>query len=363
MVYDPLFKKAIFLSRMGKYDDSIKMMEAEVIRYRDSHTYYYVLGLICLYAGDFGGAFTYFSRAKSIKLQDPLILLGLAAVFLRRGETDRALDLYLDVQDLDNGNSLAKNGLNIIRRYGGTDQFSAWLGKGKLASLYPPMPWTGIDLKPLIIPGIIAALVLGIALGIRQLPVNLRGGMQESVLEKAERDNPVEMAGGSVRYVLTADQVLSGYTQARELFNKFRDESAKREINRILESNASTPVKNKARLLKNYTREPGFDTLKDRFTYAEVSADPLLYRDCYVLWRGSAANVKMGFDKVSFDFLVGYDTRQVMEGAVSVELSFAADINTNEPLEVLGRVVPLSTGSFIIAGSGVHQSPSVKNPH
>jgi len=357
MVYDPLFKKAISLSRMGKYDDSIKMLEAEVIRYRDSHSYYYVLGLICLYAGDFGGAFTYFSRAKSIKLQDPLILLGLAAVFLRRGETDRALDLYLDVQDLDNGNTLAKQGLKVIRKYGGTDQFSAWLGKGKLASLYPSLPWTGISLKPLIIPGIIAALALGVFFGVRQLPVNMRGGMEESVLEKEERNNPVEMSGGNFRYILTANQVLSAYNQARGLFNKFQDEAAKRELNRILESNASTPIKNKARLLKNYTKEPGFDTLKDHFTYAEVSADPLLYRDCYVLWRGSAANVKSGFSTVSFDFLVGYDTRTVLEGAVPVELSFAADINTNEPLEVLGRIVPLSTDRFMIAGSGVHQSP------
>jgi tetratricopeptide (TPR) repeat protein len=362
MVYDPLFKKAIFLSRMGKYDESIKMMEAEVIRYRDSHTYYYVLGLICLYAGDFGGAFTYFSRAKSIKLQDPLILSGLAAVYLRRGETDRALDLYLDVQDLDDGNNLAKNGLKIIRKYGGTDQFSAWLGKGRLALLYPPMPWTGIDLKPLIVPGIIVALVLGIILGIKLLPVNTRSGMIESLLEKTERDNPVESSGGNFRYILTEKQVLAGYTHARELFNKFRDEAAKKELNRILESNASTPVKNKARLLKNYTKEPGFDTLKDHFTFAEVTADPLLYRDCYVLWRGSAANVKTGYDKVSFDLLVGYDTRQVLEGAIAVELSFAAEINSNEPVEVLGRIVPLSSGSFMLAGSGVHQSPSIKNP-
>jgi len=359
MVNDPVLKKAVSLARKRDYDEAIKMLEAEALRYRDSYAYYYTLGQCCLYAGDFGGAFTYFSRAKSIKLQDPDILLGLAVLFLRRGETDRALDLYLDIEDLDPGNSRAKLGLTVIRKYGSPETLEGWLGQNKLASLYPPLPWPGISLKPLIIPGIIIALALGIFIGIKNAPVFLRsgGGMEASVLDKTERDNPVEQ-GGSARYILTADQVLSAYTQARNLFNKFHDEAAKREINRILESNASTGIKNKARLLKGYTQEPGFDTLKDRFSYAEVLADPLLYRDCYVLWRGSAANVRTGIDIVSFDFLVGYDTRTVMEGAVAVELNFPATINAVEPLEVLGRVIPLSSDRFMIAGTGIHQSPS-----
>jgi len=360
MFKDPLLNKAISLARRGKYDDAIKMLEAEDLRYRESHNYHYILGLCCLYAGAFGDAFTFFSRAKNIKLQDPLILLGLAVLFLRRGETDRALDIYLDVQDLDPGNTRAKQGLKVIRKYGGTEALSEWLNQDKLASLYPPLPWTGISLKPLIVPGIIAAAALGIFIGIRQVPVTLRGGggMEASALDKAERDNPVEMAGGSYRYILTADQVLSHYNQARNFFNKNRDEAAKREINRILESNASTGIKNKARLLKTYTEEPGFDTLKDRFTYAEVSADPLLYRDCHVLWRGSAANVKIGPDMISFDFLVGYDTRKVLEGAITVELDFATEINPIDPLEVLGRVVPLSTDRFMLAGTSIHPSPN-----
>jgi len=360
MVNDPILKKAVSLARKRSYDQAIKMLEAEALRYRDSYAYYYILGQCCLYAGDFGGAFTYFSRAKTIKLQDPHILLGLAVLFLRRGETDRALDLYLDVEDLDPGNTRAKQGLMVIRKYGSPETLEAWLGQGKLASLYPPLPWPGISLKPLIIPGIVIAVALGIFIGIRNVPVFLRGGggMEASVLDKAERDNPVEQGGGVYRYILTADQVLSSYTQARNLFNKFHDEAAKRELNRVLESNASTAVKNKARLLMGYTQEPGFDTLKDHFTYAEVSADPLLYRDCYVRWRGSAANVRTGLDTVSFEFLVGYDTRTIMEGAVTVELDFPAEINAVEPLEVLGRVIPLSSDRFMLVGTGIHQSPN-----
>jgi tetratricopeptide (TPR) repeat protein len=356
MVNDALLKKAISLAKRKKLDESIKMLEAEVFRYQDSYTYYYILGTSCLYAGDFGGAFTYFNRAKNIKFREPQTLLGLAVLFLRRGETDKALDLYLDVQDIAPANRIAKRALRVIRKYGGTEALDTWLNSGKTHSLYPPMPKAGISKKTLIIPGIVIAAGLGIFIGVRQAPVFMRGGLEESVLEKAERDNPVEM-GGVYRYILNSAEVLSHYNQARKFFNEYRDEAAKRELNRILESNASEAVKNKARLLREYTSSPDFGTLKDHFSYAEVKADPLLYRDCHILWKGSAANVRIGAGTVSFDLLVGYDTRTVMEGSVSVELDFAAELNTIQPLEVLGRVVPLGPDRFMIAGTGIHQSP------
>jgi tetratricopeptide (TPR) repeat protein len=356
MVNDTILKKAIFLAKRRKLDESIKMLEAEVFRYQDSHIYYYILGTSCLYAGDFGGAFTYFNRAKNIKFREPHTLLGLAVLFLRRGETDKALDLYLDVEDIDPANRIVKKALKVIRKYGGTEALDEWFNSGKIHSLYPPMPRTGISKKSIIIPGIVIAAGLGIFAGIRHTPVFMRGGLEESVLEKAERDNPVEM-GGVYRYILSSGQVLSHYKEARKFFNAYRDEAAKRELNRILESNASEAVKNKARLLMEYTLPPDFGTLKDHFSYAEVKADPLLYRDCHILWRGSAANVRVGIGTVSFDLLVGYDTRTVMEGSVSVELDFPAELNTIQPLEVLGRVIPLAADRFMIAGTGIHQSP------
>jgi tetratricopeptide (TPR) repeat protein len=359
MVSDPVLKKAIRLTRRGKYDESIKMLEAEVFRYQDSYSYYHVLGITCLYAGDFGTAHTYFSKAKNIKFRSPHTLLALALLYLRRGETDRALDIYLDVQDMEPGNRIVKKALQIIRKHSSGESLSTWIEQGKLTSLYPPLPKAGITINPVpfIVAGIVVALLAGVLLGIKRVPVFQRGGLELSILERAERENPVE-SGGSYRYILTRDQVLAAYTEARNLFNKYHDEKAKVELNRILESNASTAIKNKARLLKEYTEVPGFDNLKDHFTYTEVSRDPLLYRDCFVLWRGSAANIKNGPDKTSFDFLVGYDTRTIMEGAVTVELEFPADINTIEPLEVLGSVVPTAPDKFIISGTGIHQSPS-----
>jgi hypothetical protein len=204
-----------------------------------------------------------------------------------------------------------------------------------------------------------AVLVCGISIILRSLPKPERNGFAGSVLIREEQSQPVEI-GGSYRYVLTRGEVISFYNGARSFFNSYHDEAAKRNLNRILESNASTAIKNKARLLKSYTEAPGFDTLKDRFSYAEVSSEPVLYRDCYVLWRGVAANLETTADKTRFDLLVGYDTRKIMEGAVPVELNFPAGINTTEPLEILGRIVLVrgdGKDQFMLEGIGIHQSP------
>ncbi|MDR2767553.1 MAG: tetratricopeptide repeat protein [Treponema sp.] len=357
---DPFLQRSLTLARKGKYGEAIKSLEGEVFRYQESHAYYYILAVSCLYAGDFGGAFTYFNRARTIKMRDPDTLLGMALLFLRRGDTDRALDIYLDVQDIDPQNAVVKRALRLLHTYGGTDDFSSWLDGAKLDKLYPSFPQSAFRLRlgplPLALIAVLAV-AAGIFIGVRSLPRPQRGGMEASVLAAAETSEPLE-TGGSFRYVLTRDQVLAAYRGARDAFNSYHDEQAKRLLNRILESNASTAIKNKARLLKSHTETPGFDNLKDRFSYAEVSREPLLYRDCFVIWRGTAANVQAESDKTVFDLLVGYDTRKTMEGAVAVELNFPSAVDTAVPLDVLGAVIPLTGGGFMIRATGIHQSPA-----
>jgi hypothetical protein len=150
------------------------------------------------------------------------------------------------------------------------------------------------------------------------------------------------------------------YERARKLFIEHRDEVAKVSLNRLIESNASDPVKNKARLLISYMEEPGFDTLKDRFSYSEIKQDPLLYRNCYVIWRGMATNLTEGEESTTFDFLVGYDTRSTLEGIVPVVFNFSVPLNLERPLEILGKVIPVSSAvgedGIRMEGIALHQA-------
>ena len=369
MKLDPILTKATRAVQKGRYADAIHLLESEAVRYHDSFRYFYILATSCLYAGDFGGAYTYLKRAREIKMRDPYTLIGIAALHLRRGETDRAIELYLEVLELDPRHRLAKKALSVVRKYGAPETLSAWIEEGRLPSLFPPLPKLPSSAGAKILRAAVAGgITLGIAVvllelfGVPLLPRKsvARSGLEATALESRDRTQAVQ-TGGAYRYILTQNQVVSTYERARALFIGYRDEAAKVELNRILESNAAEPIKNKARLLLSYAAVPGFDTLKDRFAYVDVLKDPFLYRDVHVIWKGMAANLRGGQNSTDFDLLVGYDTRNALEGIVPVHFNFAMDVNVEQPLEVLGRIV-LGTGKdgpgaiLRLEGLAVHQA-------
>jgi tetratricopeptide (TPR) repeat protein len=364
MRLDPILTKALRLARRRNFDGAIKTLEVEgANRYHGIFRYYYILAVSCLHTNDFKGALEYFKLARKVKARDPLALLGMGVLYLRRGETAEALEYYLDVQDLEPKNRIAARALKIIRKYGGQDRLSDWLESGELHKLYPPLPKLPLGPRHFLLPlaGFLAALgILGFLLvrfRVIELPFpESRSGIAAAVLDREDLERPVE-TGGSYRYILTQSQVLDIYDQALSLFTDKRDEAARYNLNRLLESNAAEGIKNKCRLIASYLETPGFDTFKrrDNFSYSKVIQDPFLYRDCHVIWRGMATNVENLPGRTAFDFLVGYETRKTMEGIVRVNFEQAAAINPEKPLEVLGRVIPVSGGGNSNAGFDIER--------
>ena len=360
MKLDPILTKAVRLARKKNYDSAIKILESEHNRYYGKFTYYYVLGLSYLYSRIYGVALRYLNLAIEQKLRDVNTLLGLASLYLNHGDTDKAIDLYLEVQSIDETNKIAKRALEIIKKNPGPENISAWIESGKIDRIFPPFPGVGLPRNLLLSAGIFLVLgmvaIFGITLGRGIISGReLRPIPDETLLVREEQLSPVQ-TGGVYRYVLTSDQVLNEYNAARRFFAEYRDEAARVRINLILESNASEPVKNRARILQSYLQEPGFDNLSDRFTYNEVIQDPFLYRDTHVIWRGMASNLVSGHDYTTFDFLVGYDTRRVVEGIVQVSYNFAIPINLERPVEILGRIIPISDDRIQIYGLAINQA-------
>ncbi|AEJ19516.1 tetratricopeptide repeat protein [Gracilinema caldarium] len=380
MKLDPLLTKAAQYARRGHYSKAIRLLEPEVLRYHDSHRFYYILAVSCLNLGDFGGAHTYFRRCRELKIQDSYTLLGLAALHVRRGETDRAVEYYLEILDLEaaspnpskNAIRIAKRGLAVIRKFGEKETLSTWLETGALKHIYPPLPPLPRRLRTVFSAALVTGLALiamaGIGIYTKSIPNPfeiaprpIRPGMESLILDDTERKTTVNTSG-AFRYVLTQDQVLQSYERAKRFFAEFRDEAAKIEINRILESNASDTIKAKANLLLSYTVTPGFNTLKDTYSYLDVQKDPYLYRNVVVRWKGMAANVQLHDRSVMFDLLVGYDMKKVLQGIVPVVLPFAATINQNEPIEVLGSITVQKEGSIALRGIAIHQAVSLPQP-
>jgi hypothetical protein len=314
-------------------------------------------------------ALTYFKLAREQKMRDPSVLLGLAVLYLNHGDTDKALDLYLEVQELDENNKIAHKALKIIRKYPGPENISAWIDSGKLPVLFPPfpkLPLRSSRLKLLVVSALLIAVAAGVVVktGILSGAGSERNGPEGVELLREEENAPMQIDGG-YRYVLTRKEVLDKYNEARKLFTSYHDEKARVNLNHLLESNCPEPVKNKARLLLSYMEVPGFDTLKDRFSYDEVIREPALYRDCHVIWRGIAGNLNVGQNRTSFDFLVGYDTRRTVEGIVRVDYDFASPVNPERPVEILGRIIPVfgEKGAEIrIAGVALNQAGLLEAP-
>jgi len=139
----------------------------------------------------------------------------------------------------------------VVRKYGASEALSAWIEEGRLPSLFPPLPKlpTSVGAKILRIAamGVLTLGVTGIVLellGVPLLPRKSvpRSGLEATVLESRDRTQAVQ-TGGAYRYILTQNQVVSTYERGRTLFIDYRDEAAKVELNRILESNAAEPIK------------------------------------------------------------------------------------------------------------------------
>jgi len=371
MKLDPLLSKAAEFAKRRKYEEALKILKNEEDRYNGFFKYYYLFAVICLHSGSFVEAHEYFYSARQIKMKDSSTLLGLAVCCLRDMKTARALDYYLDVQEIDPNNKIAKKALNVIRKNSDSDALSEWMTPLRLEKLFPPIPSPAINPKMLINASLLLAaafvLVFGILVIARVLPNPFKTRSDrptsEFILSRQERSDPVE-TGGSFLYILTRDQATSLYDKALSLFTEYRDEEAKINLNRILESNASEGLKSKSRLLMSYTEVPGFDTFKRNAnpSFSEVKNEPILYRDVHVIWTGMATNVEVTDEHTRFDFLVGYDTRRTLEGIVQVTFNSPVSINSERPLEVLGKIKIASLYSdIVLEGVAVHQSGRLDN--
>ena len=366
MITDPVLNKAAYLAKKQKYEDAIKILKDEEDRYYDSFKYYYLYAVICLYSGNFIEAKENFDLARKKKINDPLTMLGHAVLYLKRMNTVQAVSYYLEVQEMDPKNKIAKKALEVIRKHSASEDLSDWIASDKLKKIFPPIPAAVLDGRAIFKIVIIFAAVLlasyGVLAFLNIAPHPFKSDKPrmtaEYTLSSRERGEPVQ-TDGLFRYILTRDEAINLYDRALSFFSSYRDEAAKVNINRIIESNASEGLKNRARLMLDNMEVPGFDNFNrsDNPSYSDVLRESVIYRNVHVIWRGMATNVEVTDENTRFDLLVGYDTRTSLEGIVPVIFYSPVAVNTERPLEVLGRIVLVSSYSdIILEGVAVHQS-------
>ncbi|WP_319561510.1 hypothetical protein [Marispirochaeta sp.] len=357
---DPVLSAAEKLYFRGKYSKVLRMLEPQVFQYRDSYRFYLLLGYSCLYTGDFGGGFSYLRRAEQLSPEDTSANLGLALVLAKRGETEEAIRIWLSI--LENKGELkeAQRGLKLIQDAEEFSQIAMRLEEEKLDRYlrYPrkkKRSWEKI---------LIVLLLLGAA---------VFAAVHFNVFEfRSEDDRRPEIAGidffssndstedEAAAYILSEAEVRALTEEILALMNNYRDNLARREINRLMLSNASEDIKEKARYLIQYIQEPNFATLKDTFSFSEVTSAPFLHEGCYISWKGKSANIITENDAIYFDLLVGYHDDLLLEGVVPVRLDFPVFLEENKKVEVLAKIIiphNRTTGerSFRLEGVSIHK--------
>lgn len=360
------FSNARDFMRRRKFSDAITVLQSGEKYYDRTFDYWLLLGTAYLYSGDAGSAWANFEAARKIKMTDVNLLLGQAAIFLRRGDTDRALQYYLDSLEYDPKNKIAKRALEFLRVNGDYNTICRWAETGKLERFYPPIGFNyGRVIKIFMAFVVLAGAAFFVLPRLTFTKKNVMQGTSERadlssiVLSENELHNArvLDSNNGNYRYILENKEITGSYADALKYFHSYRDNAAQIEVNRIIGSNASAEIKQKAQILSSYlyNTEPTFDTLTDSPPYVDVAKDPLLYSGCFVVWAGRVSNARVTENGYRCDLLVGYDTMERVEGIVPVRFVFSPDISSDRPVTMLARIV-VENNRLQLEGKAIYQS-------
>jgi hypothetical protein len=356
-------QKAVLLYRQKRFTALISLLEPQVFLFRENYQYYYLLGMSCLYSGDFSGADSYLQRARNLD-RTTAVLLGLALVALRRRRVEDALRTYLDVLDLEPNNRRAKQALQELRKIEDPEELADWFETRKAYRYLPPrgfaLPhWTGRVVLLLVLVTAGYGLYMG---GIWEQifpSAEERPGSELLLFERSDSFLSTESDRQEQRFMLTEREAQTLVREIGVAFNNGQDNLVRRELNRLDLSNTSELIRLRGEQLREYLQPPSLTTDFENYSFREVARDPDLHQNVFVRWRGRLANLLEEDEAIRFDLLVGYDQGQILEGVVPVELPFAVVLEHNQPIEVVGSLHMGERGAVMMRGTHVRVlSPS-----
>ena len=367
-----VIEQARNLMKRRKFGIVVRLLESESYarKYKGSFEYYLALGTSCLYLDDDGDAARYYDEARKIHINSSELLLGQAALFLRRGDNAKAIQYYLDVLDMDPGNQMAKGAMEFIRTKGRDFlEVQRIKSNGKIQKYYPPLGTNPDIIRNLVLVGIAAAAVLALVLVFMPKSSEKwngeRGNLSDIALTGKERRDAVteNPSANKVHYILSNEAAVKSIENAVMYWHAHRDNPARVEINRILNSNATDTIKGKAKQLQGRLSKVTFETFRekgkenDNYPYSEVESDHVLYDGCYVAWTGTIANPTEESDgSWRCVLFVGYHEGLHLEGTVDVVFrpENRSPINPERPIRILG-VVGEKNGKIVLDGRAVYQ--------
>ncbi len=338
-------RRARRLYRRREYAQLINYLEPQVFMFRDNEEFYFLLGDSCLRTGDVAGAHSYLMRSRDIDDENPNTLLALGATYVRRRQIDRALETYLSILDIEPRHRRAKRALAMLRTVAAPDDLDARFAPRRLNRVLPARrPYIPRGVVTIAAVVVAAAFLYGVATIVVPRVIS-RPQRPGSDIVQVDRDDIETRTTGEFSLVLSDREIQQLFRTIRANFSSGRDNLVRRDINRILLSNAALPLQDRAALLIDFLQVPDFTSFSDNFSYEEVATAPGVHDGVYVRWRGRTANRVVGDEAIRFDLLAGFETGQLLLGTVPMAVPFPVLIENDVPVEVIGRVMP-DDGSF-----------------
>lgn len=345
-------KKAFALIKRKKYPQTIRFLEPKVPLFLEDEIFYYFLGISCFHTGDIGGSEFYFKRSLQVNHDNIDSRLYLAAIQLKKKDQANAARLWLNILDIEPDNKIAQRGLNKLKNIKNPSEYEQFINSKDINRLLSPLKGIHpllVRILPLSFLMIVLLLAVYFTYPHFRPDKNLRKEMTSLSLENYV-GSFVEFDGDFI-YTLTGLEIKNLFESAVSDFHNFDDNALQKKINHINMSNASNDLKGKISILEKMIQKPNFLTMKTNYEYREVMRDPLLHNNCFVLWRGKVTNVSIGSDKISLDFLVGYENETVLQGIIYTEIPFETSINQSIPIEILGKIENKNGKLILVANS------------
>jgi tetratricopeptide (TPR) repeat protein len=135
----------------------------------------------------------------------------------------------------------------------------------------------------------------------------------------------------------SGDTLLNDFSEARQLIKKGYFNQAILILNKITNSNASFPVKEKSDFLTRFIMESD-ERVYEEIDLKQISEKPYLYRGSAVKFTGKAANVKEMKGGTVFSLMIGYDGNN-FKGVCEIFDSAKSRVNNGDIVEVQGLFI------------------------
>lgn len=317
MDFEKHLHNGIRLLKHGDFIGAIDNFEEYNSNDNTNPSSYYYLGLTYIFRGLFDEAYNYLLKAHRLSENDANVLNALAFLNLRSNRVEEAVNYWLDILDLDKGNYFAKRNLDKVRQTKNIDKLVKTAAAEEFIS-FKIRKGLRIDLFKLNFLRTASAAVLLLVIVLAAVfIVRMSGRDRVTAVHKVHLEDieKVSMPEEGSDYIidrsvtrsilkLNPEEVLALFRSTKELLKKALYNKALFNINKVLHSNSTIAVKEKFRILGQFTAVRENFGLPDNVDYSELVNFPLFYEGVQVVWQGKIEDLSLEGGRVAFNLIV-----------------------------------------------------------